>query len=506
MAELARDSSWNVGLPMALWLALALSPPARAQSPLGGAELARIAAEAVAIGSSRGAGGDPQTSVAQPDVSSRPSANLTGSVQDLLGPFGDVGGLRGTLKERGIDYGLTHVGDALASITGGLRRGGTYAGRLDVQLDARLGKLLGWQDATFHASMFLIHGGALSRSFVGNLMTVSSVEALPSTRLFELWVEQMVLDRRLGIKVGQLAADTEFAVSQTGTLFVNSTFGWPNIMGVVLPSGGPAYPLATPAVRLKYVPTESLSFQAGVFNGDPAGRDRAGVDPQLRNRSGTSFHLDRPAFVIAEAAYAYNIAPGDGGEPGTVTLGGWYHLARFDSVRREEAGRSLADPSGSGVAGRLSGNGGLYAMLDQTIYREPDDPNDGASVFARISSSPGDRSLIDLYLDGGLSYKGLFPGRSDDTVGLGFAISRISREARGLDADFAALMSPPRPRRTNERTFEVTYQAVIASGLTLQPTFQYVLRPGGGIPNPRDPAGARIGDAAVAGLRATLRY
>lgn len=480
--------------------------PATAQTALAEGDRARIAAEGVAIGSSRGAGADPQTSVAQPDASSRPSVSLTSSVQDALGPYGDPGGLRGALKASGVEYGLTYVGDVLGNLSGGMRRGTTYGGRLDFQFNADLEKLLGWQGATFHSNLYQIHGAGLSRGFVGNLLTVSSIEALPSSRLYELWVEQKILDGQLGIKLGQIAADTEFAVSQTSTLFVNSTFGWPNIMGVNLPSGGPAYPLATPAVRLKYVPNANLSLQAGVFNGDPAGRSRSGVDPQRRNRTGTSFRVDDPAFVIAEAAYAYNIAVGDQGEPGTVTLGGWYHLARFNSPRVDLAGRSLADPSSSGLAHRFRGNSGIYGIVDQTIYREPDDPNDGASVFARVSSSPGDRNLIDFYFDAGIAYKGLFPGRSDDTMGLGFALSSLSPSARGLDTDAISLTGVARPRRTSERALEATYQAVVSPGVTVQPTLQYVFRPGGGVPNPRDPAGARIGDAAVVGVRAIIRY
>ncbi len=118
------------------------------------------------------------------------------------------------------------------------------------------------RDAAFHTNLYQIHGTGLSRHYVDNFMSVSAIEALPSSRLYELWVEQRFFDGQLGIRVGQLATDTEFAVSQTGTLFLNSTFGWPNIMASVIPSGGPIYPLAVPAVRAKYVPNRSFSLQA----------------------------------------------------------------------------------------------------------------------------------------------------------------------------------------------------------------------------------------------------
>ena len=46
--------------------------------------------------------------------------------------------------------------------------------------------------------------------------------------------------------MGQLAADQEFQVTQYGGLFINHTFGWSTLPSADLPSGGPAYPLATP--------------------------------------------------------------------------------------------------------------------------------------------------------------------------------------------------------------------------------------------------------------------
>ncbi len=453
----------------------------------------------------RGAGGDPQTSVAQPDVTARPSANLTTSIQDLLGPDGDPGGLRRFLAERGISYNVIYFADVFGNAAGGIRRGAVYGGLVDAELNLDLDRLLGWQGASAQVTMYQIHGRGLTRGYVGNLLTVSAIEALPATRLFEAWFEQALFDGKLSLRLGQLAADSEFAISQTGTLFLNSTFGWPNIMAVVLPGGGPIYPLATPAVRAKYAPDRNLSLQVGLFNGDPAGTSRRAdaPEPEQLNRTGTNFRTRDPALIIAEAAYAYGLEPG-GPEPGTVTLGGWHHFGRFDDLRVDAAGRPLAAP-GSGPARAYRGNGGLYAMIDQTLYREPDDPNDGASAFVRVAASPGERNLVDLYLDAGLGYKGLLPGRSDDTVGVAFALSRISRRARGFDTD-ALLAGTPGPRRSSEAVLEATYQAVLAPGITVQPNVQYVFRPGGGIADPWSADGRRIRNATVFGVQATIRY
>jgi len=466
------------------------------------------AAEPPAIRFDGGAGGDPQTSVAQPMFSAQRSADVTTSIQDLLGEAGDPGGYRAYLRARGIAYDIIYFAEALHTARGGLRRGTATLGMVDIDVDVDLDRLAGWTGGSLHTTFYQIHGSGASRSYVGNLLTVSDIEALGASRLNELWVEQSLFDGRLAIRLGQLATDTEYMVSQTGILFTNGSFGWPAILASNIRGGGPSYPLAVPGIRVKFVPNANLSFQAGLYDGDPGGPDRFGREPeaQRRNPTGTRFPLSDPGLAIAEVSYAYNIAPGATGEPGTVTLGGWYHFGRFDALARDAGGRVLADPASSGTGRRLRGDSGVYGLIDQTVYREPDDPNDGASVFLRASGSPGDRNLLDLYVDGGIAYRGLLPGRSDDTVGLAVGYARIARAAHRLDVAAAALGDGPRPRRSLEAVVEATYQAVLGPGVALQPSVQYVFKPGGGSANPRDPDGARVRNAAIFSLRAIVRY
>ena len=194
----------------------------------------------------------------------------------------------------------------------------------------------------------------------------------------------------------------------------------------------------------------------------------------------------------------------------TVKLGGWVHLGRFNDYRRSDpqGGSSvLADPAGSGVARRLRDAAGLYAILDQLVFREAGTVDQGLAVFARVSAAPNDRNLVNLYLDGGLTYKGLFPGRVNDTLGLSVGYARISDSARGFDLDKAGFNPGAfTPIRSSELVFEATYQAQVVPGFTIQPDLQYIVRPGAGIANPRDPAGAPIRNATVLGVRATIRY
>jgi porin len=297
-------------------------------------------------------------------------------------------------------------------------------------------------------------------------------------------------------------------VSQTAALFVNSSFGWPGYAGANLPSGGPAYPLATSGVRVKAAPNDSLSLSVALFNGDPAppATPFNDPDPQRRNRHGTNFRLGDPGFLIAEGAYSYSIGPKDTGLHGSAKFGYWHHFGRFSDYRADNTGLSLADPASSGIPRQLRGNDGVYAVIDQTLYLVPGSTDQGLSAFARGAVSPGDRNLISFYVDGGLIYKGLFPGRANDTVGVSFAYAKISDRAVAFDRDTIFFTGTPGFVRHREALVEVTYQAEIVPGWTVQPNVQYILSPGGGVANPRDPAGGRIKDALVVGARTTLRY
>ena len=102
-----------------------------------------------------------------------------------------------------------------------------------------LDKTLGWSGVIFHANAYQIHGQGLTchdlgQSGHGQQYRIRARN--PAVRA----VGAAIAVQRCGIDpLGQIAADDEFFVSQYAPLFINSTFGWPSIMGINLPSGGP---------------------------------------------------------------------------------------------------------------------------------------------------------------------------------------------------------------------------------------------------------------------------
>jgi porin len=428
-----------------------------------------------------------------------------GSIAINLPAKGDPAGVRKWLAERGVIYGAIYHGEVFGNASGGIRRGAVFEGKLEAYVNIELEKLVGWKGLTFFSNGFQLHGtGGLRRDNLLNLVTISNIEALPSTRLSEIWLEQTFFNDKLSVRFGQLAADAEFFISYPSGLFIDS--GWPTITAANLPSGGPVFPLATPGIRLKADPTKDLSFLVGLFNGDPAGPGPE--NPELKNRYGLNFRVSDPPLLMAEAQYRYNQDKLATGLAGTIKLGGWYHFDRFDDQRFGTDGLSLADPASNGIPRRLRGTSGLYGIIDQQIYRPPGgDAESGVTVFARVAGSPSDRNLIDFYFDSGVTFSGMIPSRPDDKFGASFIYAGISRDARALDRDLVAFTGLPSPIRNYEMTFELTYMAQILPGWTVQPDFQYVVNPGGNVPNPNDPTGlSPIKSAAIFGVRTTVKY
>jgi porin len=416
------------------------------------------------------------------------------SIATSLPYNGDPAGYRKWLAQRGVLYGLEYTNDVLSNVRGGTKTGTIDQGKLHGILTVDFGKLAGWNGLTGFINVFQIHNtGRIRRDYVGGLNTIAAIEAVPTTRLSELWLEQSFANGKATLKAGQLTADSEFFFSELSTMFLQSD--WPTIGAANLPSGGAAYPLSTPGVRLKVDPVKNVSLLLAVLNGDPAGPGPPS-QAEIRNRYGLNFRVSDPPFVIGEAQFQRNMGKKDEGLATTLKLGGWGHFGQFDDQRIAIGGGLLADPAGSGMAIKHRGNNGLYAVIDQQLYRpKGGDQQSGISVYTRASMSPSDRNLIDAYIDGGITFGGMIPHRPDDRFGAAVIYAKFSDSFRAFDRD-KLLFTGVGPIRDYETNLELTYVAQIIPGWTVQPNLQFIWHPSGDASK----------NATVAGVRSQWRY
>ncbi len=412
---------------------------------------------------------------------------------------GDWGGLRTALEEHGVAFSVKYTGEVFANVQGGIKRGASYDGLFLPELDIDLEKLVGWHGASFSASMVQGHGPALSTGWVGNFLNVSNDVAVPpATRLYNLWLQQNLFDDVVSVRAGLMNVDAEFITTLTGSLFMNGSFGWPGWLGIDLPGGGPAYPLSGPGVRVKLQSPQGYYLQSAVFSGDPTGHSGSN-SPSTGIPSGTVVSFTGGAFFIAEGGYAINQDKEAKGPPLALKLGGWYHTStHFQDQRFDTAGISLASPLSNGAPLNHQGDWGVYAIADGTIFGRT------VGICPHRRQYPNDRNLISLYADAGLTYKGLIPGRGDDTAGIALAYARIGDNARGLDQDVQVFSSNPFfPVRDHEAVLEVSYQFQVTPWMTMQPDLQRIFHPGGNVLNPD---GSQRRDALVLAVRSTLTF
>ncbi len=399
----------------------------------------------------------------------------------------------------GIKPGLQEQSEVWANLVGGGKRGLSYDGLTTASLAVDLDKTLGWTGARFFVSAFDFHGHGPSGSFIGNQQLVSNLEVTPSVKLYDLWLEQ---DLPFGgsLRLGQEGANDEMMTTAYGALFLNASFGFPGMAAADLPSGGTNYPLAAPFVRVQAKASEKLTLVGAVYTGDPAPPGRG--DPQIRDRNGTAFRLDDHALIFGEARYEPDPEAPDT-LPTTYKLGAWYASNHFADQRYDSAGGLLANPASSGLARQHTGDFGIYGSVDQMVWRRAGTQDQGVGLFLQVMAGPSDRNLSNLFIAGGMSWRGPFSSRPDDIGGLAFTYLGISPAAQNYSRDLVSLGRAGSAYAGSETVIEATYQAPITTWLTLQPDAQLVVKPNAGIPGPF--GNSPLADDLIIGLRVTIK-
>jgi porin len=374
-------------------------------------------------------------------------------------------------EQKGLTFSAEYTGEVFDNLSGGLKRGATYEGLLKLSLQLDLTKAVGWNGAIIYGSMLYPHGEGITDRDTGDFNRLSNIDAYDSVGLFELWFQQKLFADLFSIRIGQISADQEFYQSTTSNLFINSCFGtFPTIgFGTNLP----AYPVGGLGARIEYRQTSGLTVRAGLFDSNP------GIQ-NFNDKHGTRFHLNPNAGLIFITEGVYQVAPtkANRGIVGSYTLGGYYDSRQY---------------TGDFVHPAHAANGGLYAIVDQIVYRaEPyideKSSNRGLSVFSSCAVAPSDRNLVSLYLDIGCNYLGLLPCRASDIFGVAASYTKFGTDVVRNDSVVHS---------GHETVIEASYRIQLNEHLYLQPDVQYILYPGGFGAHP---------NAFVSGLRFDVTF
>ena len=372
----------------------------------------------------------------------------------------DVGqGMLGQISPEGIEWladrGIQLFGWYMVALqgnpVGGLQRAVRYTGLLDFGIDVDLETMAEIKGLWVHVSGSWTSGIDLTAD-VGAFAPVNAVFSGDTIRLFEMYLEERILDDRLSIRVGRISVGWEYGLEYDYfTQYVSAAF---RLNVFALDASDPNFsviPFANWGARLRWTPNERWRVQASWMNGFPRDfteDDRHGVD--------FSFQPTKGSFFILEASYQWvptkrqrRATPGR--LPGRITFGGYYDTGTFER---------LDDPASSEkVLGKA------YVILRQKVW-EPGLASDRGIVLWTAASAGGKQSIIPLphFWSGGLVWTG--PGRRlpDDVLALGFANEFFSK---------------PLADQSVEVVLEGAYSFNLTTWLTITPDLQYIIRPSG---------------------------
>ncbi|MDJ0866637.1 MAG: carbohydrate porin [Myxococcota bacterium] len=359
--------------------------------------------------------------------------------------LGNWAGARDWLGDRGVEPFARYMGGVWANTRGGRQRGARYEGYAEWGFEADLDTAVRWPGARFHAKWISYHGGRATEDLIGASDTndLSNYEAKRAVRFYTMYLEQILFDGGLRARIGQLAVDDDFFLTEWGGEFTNAAFG--DFLGAGSELDPPAYSKAAPGALLE-ANAEHASLRIGAYTGN-SGEDDT-------DNWGFDWELGRSAGITLLGELAVRGRPT--GRSTTWTAG-----VLYDSTEQRNY-RSGDNSDGTVV---------LWGMVDQTLWVD-DGGRDRVGAFARVAYAPQEERVVRRWImNGGVVLRGPLPGRPDDVAGVAaswFLVSgdyeAVGRREDGLQHD-------------SEGIVELLYRARLAPWLALEPNVQLVFRP-----------------------------
>lgn len=347
----------------------------------------------------------------------------------------DWWGARSKMAEHGVYIDVTYTAEPFFKTHGGLTNHSKmkYLGLVDYSLTLNTKEMGLWRGGTFFVLGQNLHGHGLTEQQIGDMQTVSSIDAPGMTQLSEYWFEQEIIPDRLKIKIGKQDANADFSILELSEDYINSSF----TLNPTIPM--PTYPDPALGAVIYARPYKGFTLKAGVFDGEGDG-GQLGFNTAFDGEGGT--------FVIVEPAIEHSIK----NLYGKFLAGFWYHSGDVDEITDDPNPRLLKS------------HYGFYGSFQQMLFKENKDEEDqqGLSIMGSFGWTPSKANELSAYYGAGLAYKGAIPYRDNDVAGIGVAIADLSRRVFNIDG------------RTSESALEIFYKFQVTPYLVIQPDLQYI--------------------------------
>ncbi len=389
----------------------------------------------------------------QEETLSGPDSHETGQ-----GPhghlFGNWGGERSRLLERGVRFDFQYISDSLWNLKSEQKERFASWNRFRGTVDIDFGALTGQQGLYFHATALWQGGGNLG-AYLGLLTSPSGMSSANTCRLDSWWFEKRWLDERITARVGQFAGQDFYGAQHYAASFIFEPMGY--ALGNLFTTIESFDPPSTPAMEIRVVPIHNLYVKSMVLAGDrsPFSHNPTGLVPQFRGAPVSVSEIGFTPGKKASSVRAFDNVETRKGYSGLYQFGASYNPGKFTSP-------TSATPR--------SGNYLLYWMASQALWRvDPKEAKGLDATFAYDWSPPSINRNYTL-LTAGLRFNEPLPLRIHNTMSLGYVRNSLS-------PDF---LPPGMSSWKTEQGVEFNALLDVAPMLLLQPVIQYYANVGGG--------------------------
>ncbi|MDR6936964.1 carbohydrate porin [Luteibacter sp. 3190] len=401
--------------------------------------------------------------------------------------FGDWGGERTRLADKGITFDFGYGFEAAHNYSGGDRRITRYTDQWKFGSAFDLEKLWGWSGATFKIVITDRNGRNIGADAnIGTNQLIQEVYGRGQTWHLTIFsLEQKFFDDRLTWKVGRLPVGED--INQFSCDFQNLNFcgAQPgNIVGDYWVN----WPTSQWATVLKLDTTKDTFVQIAAYQMNPKY-----VDDRYARRNGwkPNFPSGTTGALIP---LEFGWKPSVNGLPGSYRAGVWYNTSDGDDLYLNEDHLPLASNGGTPL--QHDSRRGAWITFQQQITGVAG--GKGASVFLNYTAADHATSATNNQFAVGMEYKGIFD-RPNDFIGAAFGGSH----ANGYAAKNQRLFNALNPGNEGvikdgyERVAEVFYSWSPIPSIAIRPNLQYIKDPGGSKQND---------DAFVLGLKTSVAF
>jgi carbohydrate-selective porin OprB len=369
--------------------------------------------------------------------------------------FGEWGGERTRLFERGVRFDFQYISDTLWNIKSAQKERVASFNRVRGTIDIDFGALSDQPGLYFHATAVWQAGGNLG-THLGLLTGPSGIASQNTFRLDSWWVEKRWLDERIVARVGQFAEQDFYGTQHYGASFIFEPMGY--ALGNLFSTDFETFdPPSTPAFELRFTLTHNLYVKSMVAseNRTPFASNPTGLVPTFTGVPVSVYEIGFTPGKKASSVRAFDNVESRKGYSGLYRFGASYNPGLFTP-----AANTKPQP----------GNYLLYWMANQALWRV--DPKEAKGLDATLSFdwSPGDLNRNNTILTAGLRFNEPLPVRMHNTMSVGYVRNALSQQ----------FLPPGAPPFKPEQGFEFNTLVDVVPMILLQPVIQYYRNPGGG--------------------------